>query len=91
MKLTDIETFVVGNPPPHFGGRYFVFVKITTDSGVSGIGEAYCVPFEPHLVAKMIEDVFARYVAGRYRYKRAVVHGLARQATCKLACSPLYR
>lgn len=64
MKLTDIETFVVGNPPPHFGGRYFVFVKLTTDSGVSGIGEAYCVPFEPHLVAKMIEDVFARYVAG---------------------------
>ena len=64
MKLTDIETFVVGNPPPHFGGRYFVFVKLTTSSGVSGIGEAYCVPFEPHLVAKMIEDVFARYVAG---------------------------
>lgn len=64
MKLTDIQTFVVGNPPPHFGGRYFVFVKLTTDSGVSGIGEAYCVPFEPHLVGKMIEDVFARYVAG---------------------------
>ena len=64
MKLTDITTFVVGNPPPHFGGRYFVFVKLTTDSGVSGIGEAYCVPFDPHLVAKMIEDVFARYAAG---------------------------
>jgi 2-dehydro-3-deoxyphosphogalactonate aldolase len=64
MKLTDIETFVVGNPPPHFGGRYFVFVKLTTDTGVSGIGETYCVPFEPHLVAKMIEDVFARYAAG---------------------------
>jgi galactonate dehydratase len=64
MKLTDIQTFVVGNPPPHFGGRYFVFVKLTTDSGVSGIGEAYCVPFEPHLVAMMIEDVFGRYVAG---------------------------
>jgi galactonate dehydratase len=64
MRLTDIETFVVGNPPPHFGGRYFVFVKITTDTGVSGIGEAYCVPFEPHLVARMIEDVFARYAAG---------------------------
>lgn len=64
MKLTGIETFVVGNPPPYFGGRYFVFVKITTDSGVSGLGEAYCVPFDPHLVAKMIEDVFDRYVAG---------------------------
>ena len=64
MKLADIETFVVGNPPPHFGGRYFVFVKLTTACGISGIGEAYCVPFEPHLVAKMIEDVFARYAAG---------------------------
>ena len=65
MKLTDIKTFVVGNPPPHFGGRYFVFVKLTTDSNVSGIGEAYCVPFSPHLVAQMCEDVFARYVAGK--------------------------
>ncbi len=62
MKLTDISTFVVGNPPPHNGGRYFVFVKLTTDGNVSGVGEAYCVPFEPHLVARMLEDVFARYV-----------------------------
>ena len=65
MKLKDIKTFVVGNPPPHFGGRYFVFVKLTTDDGVSGIGEAYCVPFSPHLVAKMLEDVFHRHVAGQ--------------------------
>lgn len=65
MKLTDIETFVVGNPPPHFGGRYFVFVKLTTDGNVAGIGEAYCVPFDPHLVAKMIEDVFDRYARGQ--------------------------
>lgn len=65
MKLSDIETFVVGNPPPHFGGRYFVFVKLTTACGITGVGEAYCVPFSPHLVAKMIEDVFARYAAGR--------------------------
>lgn len=64
MKLADIETFVVGNPPPHFGGRYFVFVKLTANDGISGIGEAYCVPFDPYLVAKMIEDVFARYVCG---------------------------
>ena len=65
MRLTDIETFVVGNPPPHFGGRYFVFAKLTTDDGVTGLGEAYCVPFSPHLVAKMIEDMFDRYVCGQ--------------------------
>jgi len=64
MKLQDIKTFVVGNPPPHYGGRYFVFVKLTTDGNVTGIGEAYCVPFEPHLVARMIEDVFQRYMQG---------------------------
>jgi 2-dehydro-3-deoxyphosphogalactonate aldolase len=62
VKLKDIATFVVGNPPPHNGGRYFVFVKLTTDGNVSGVGEAYCVPFEPHLVARMLEDVFARYL-----------------------------
>jgi len=64
MKLQDIRTFVVGNPPPGNGGRYFVFAKLTTDGNVCGVGEAYCVPFEPHLVAKLIEDVFARYLEG---------------------------
>ena len=65
MKLTDIKTFVVGNPPPHYGGRYFVFVRLTTDSRVDGIGEAYCVPFDPHLVEKLIVDVFQRYLHGQ--------------------------
>ncbi|MBS0376922.1 MAG: mandelate racemase/muconate lactonizing enzyme family protein [Proteobacteria bacterium] len=64
MKLKDIRTFVVGNPPPSYGGRYFVFVKLTTDGGVSGIGEAYCVPFHPDIVAQMLTDTFARYLAG---------------------------
>ncbi|HEY7963318.1 MAG TPA: mandelate racemase/muconate lactonizing enzyme family protein [Steroidobacteraceae bacterium] len=64
MKLTDIKTFVVGNPPPGYGGRYFVFVKLTTDGNVSGVGEAYCAPFHPELVARMLVDVFGRYLAG---------------------------
>jgi 2-dehydro-3-deoxyphosphogalactonate aldolase len=64
MKITDVKTFVVGVPPPHFGGRYWVFLKLVTDSGVVGYGEVYSVPFHPHLVAKMIEDVCARHVIG---------------------------
>ena len=62
MRLKDIRTFVVGNPPPHFGGRWFVFVKLTTDDNISGVGESYGVPFDPHLVARMLEDVFGRYL-----------------------------
>jgi galactonate dehydratase len=64
VKLRDIRTFVVGNPPPHNGGRYFVFAKLTTADGVDGIGEAYGVPFDPHHVARLLEDVFGRYLEG---------------------------
>ncbi|HUO19521.1 MAG TPA: mandelate racemase/muconate lactonizing enzyme family protein [Steroidobacteraceae bacterium] len=64
MKLTDIQTFVAANPPPHYGGRYFVFVKLTTDGGVHGVGEAYCLPFHPEVVTRMLVDVFGRYLAG---------------------------
>ena len=64
MKITDVKTFVVGVPPPHFGGRYWVFVKLVTDSGIVGYGEVYSVPFHPRVVAQMIEDVCARYVLG---------------------------
>ena len=69
MKITDLKTFVVGNPPPHFGGRYFVFLKLTTDGGVEGVGEVYGVPFHPDVVARMIEDVFERCVAGADPFK----------------------
>jgi len=65
MKITDVKTFVVGNPPPHFGGRYFIFVKLITDSNVEGIGEVYAATFSPHLIAKMIEDVCERHVIGK--------------------------
>jgi 2-dehydro-3-deoxyphosphogalactonate aldolase len=62
MRLTDIKTFVVGNPQPGNGGRYFVFVKLATEHGVHGVGEAYCAPFHPDLVARMLVDVFERYL-----------------------------
>ncbi|HEV2441359.1 MAG TPA: mandelate racemase/muconate lactonizing enzyme family protein [Steroidobacteraceae bacterium] len=64
MKLQEIRTFVVGNPPPHNGGRYFIFAKLTTADGIAGVGEAYGVPFDPHQVARLLEDVFGRYLEG---------------------------
>jgi galactonate dehydratase len=69
MKTVDVKTFVVGNPPPHFGGRYFIFLKLITDGGVEGVGEVYSVPFHPHVVARMIGDVCERYVIGTDPFK----------------------
>ena len=63
MKITDFKTWVVANPPPHFGGRYFIFVKLVAD-GVEGIGEVYAATFGPHTIAAMIEDVCERFVIG---------------------------
>ncbi|MFZ1682253.1 MAG: mandelate racemase/muconate lactonizing enzyme family protein [Rhizobiaceae bacterium] len=64
MKIKDVRTFVVGNPPPGIGGRYFIFVKLVTDGGVVGYGEAYNASFDPHVTARMIEDVAERYLVG---------------------------
>lgn len=35
MKITDIKTFVVGNP-----WKNWVFIKLDTDAGITGLGEA---------------------------------------------------
>lgn len=69
MKITDVKTFVVGNPPPRLGGRYFIFVKLTTDSGIVGYGEIYAATFGPHTIARMIEDVCERHVIGHDPFK----------------------
>jgi galactonate dehydratase len=64
MKVKDLEVFIVGTPPHEWGGRYFTFVKLTTDNGITGIGECYGAAFGPRPMKLMIEDVFGRYVAG---------------------------
>lgn len=64
MKIKDLKVFIVGNPPPGWGGRYFTFVKLTTDSGINGIGECYGATFGPKAMTAMIEDTFGRYVEG---------------------------
>jgi galactonate dehydratase len=64
MKVADLKVFIVGNPPPGWGGRYFTFVKLTTDDGISGIGECYGATFGPRAMTAMIEDTFERYVRG---------------------------
>jgi len=64
MKIKDIETFITGTPEGAPGGRYFLFVKLTTNSGVTGWGEAYGATFGPKVMAAAIEDTAARHLVG---------------------------
>ena len=64
MKLRDLEVFVVGTPPGTWGGRYFIFVKITTDTGIVGYGEVYAAAVGPMAMTAVIEDVFDRHMNG---------------------------
>ena len=68
MKIDKVETFIVGNPPPHYGGKYFIFIKITSNN-IVGWGECYAPPFNPKVVEKMIQDVSDRFVIGSDPYK----------------------
>ncbi len=64
MKITEAEVLVVANPPPSFGGRYFIFVKLVTDDRIVGYGEAYAGTFHPNVVSHMIIDVAERSLIG---------------------------
>ena len=64
MKLASLETFVVGNPLVAQGGRYFLFVKLTTACGVVGYGEIYTATFGAQTIMRMVEDVFAHDLEG---------------------------
>ena len=64
MVIKEYETFVVANPPPRFGGRYFIFVKLVTDTGIVGYGEVYCATFSAETVEVMLRDTAERFVVG---------------------------
>lgn len=64
MKIKDIKTFVVANPSLHRGGPYWVFVRVTTDNGITGYGEIYGVAFHPKTLVHMVDDVFERHILG---------------------------
>ena len=61
MKLKDLKIIVTRPPPPGWGGRYWILVKLTTDNGISGWGECYASSVGPTAMQAVIKDVFERY------------------------------
>lgn len=64
MKLQDLDVIVTAPPAPGWGGRYWILVKLTTDTGVVGWGECYASSIGPEAMRHVIEDVFARHMQG---------------------------
>ena len=64
MKLQDLDIIVTAPPAPGWGGRYWILVKVTTDTGVTGWGECYAASVGPDAMRAVIEDVFARHMQG---------------------------
>ena len=57
MKLQDLDIIVTAPPAPGWGGRYWILVKLTTDTGIAAsVG--------PVAMRAVIEDVFARHMQG---------------------------
>ena len=63
MRLTDLDIIVTAPPPPGWGGRYWIFVKVTTDTGIVGWGEVYAAAVGPKAMEAVIRDVFERHMA----------------------------
>jgi len=64
MKLTDLDIIVTAPPAPGWGGRYWILVKLTTDTGITGWGECYASTVGPDAMRAVITDVFTRHMAG---------------------------
>ena len=64
MKLKDVDVIVTAPPAPGWGGRYWILVKVSTDTGITGWGECYASTIGPEAMRGVIEDVFERHMAG---------------------------
>ena len=76
MKITDVQTFIVGNP-----WKNWVFIKLHTDYGVYGVGEA-----TSHRKAKTAETAvieMRRYYLGRDPFNTEEIYEGERPFLCK--------
>ncbi len=70
MKVVDLKTMVVANEEPYRGGRYWLFLELQTDEGISGIGERITGnTLAPNLIdlkshVNLLEELGRQFVVG---------------------------
>lgn len=71
MKVTSLKTMVVEGEKPYIGGKYFLFLELHTDEGITGIGERIAgTSYSDHLgdlktQVSMIEEFVGQFVIGQ--------------------------
>ena len=71
MKVTDVKTMLVENDAPYVGGRYFLFILMETDEGITGIGERIAgSSYSNHLEdiksqINLIEEFTGQFIIGQ--------------------------
>ncbi len=85
MRLTDLDVIITAPPAPGWGGRYWILVKVTTDTGLVGWGECYASTIGPDAMTHVIKDVFERHMQGRnpedieYMFRRVYSSGFTQR------------
>ena len=64
MKLAELDIIVTAPPAPGWGGRYWILIKLTSNTGIIGWGECYASSIGPEAMCHVIRDVFERYFEG---------------------------
>lgn len=79
MKLISAKAYAIKTPPPHFGGWYWYFVRLETDNGLVGWGEA-AVLFSLYGMERAFEQlvagVFQRYLINQNPLNREMLNKL---------------
>jgi|TARA_Y100000310_G_scaffold311069_1_gene357009 2-dehydro-3-deoxyphosphogalactonate aldolase len=71
MKVTELKTMVVEAEKPYIGGKYFLFLELLTDEGITGIGERIAgSSYSDHLKdiksqVSLIEEFVGQFVIGQ--------------------------
>src|SRR5665647_2258212 len=67
LRITGYEVFPVANPTPEFGGPVWMFVRLDSDTGISGYGEVFTssVYSPPLTFARVIGDFIEEFAVGR--------------------------
>lgn len=71
MKMTKCTAYCIQVPAPVHGPPRLYLIKVDTDAGISGWGEACCQHFvSPETFPAIVNMVFEKYMSGRSPFER---------------------